>query len=164
MQSSTIPIKLSRFSLDNFAVNLCKILGISGLVLYLAYLLFFSQSSCPSSEFFTPFQHIWPASPPSQQLNSLTHTNHSSPTNLNHLVFGIVGSVNAWRHRKAYTESWWRPNATRGYLFLDTHPTDDLLPGRPLLLLFACPMTYPKLWKSQSMSLQSWFAWCMRVV
>ncbi|XP_028114263.1 uncharacterized protein LOC114312253 [Camellia sinensis] len=131
MQSSTTSIKLSRFSLDNFAVNLCKILGISGLVLYLAYLFFFSQSSCPSSQFFTPFQHIRPVSPPSQQLNNLTHTNHSSPTNLNHLVFGIVGSVNAWRHRKAYTESWWRPNATRGYLFLDTHPTDDLLPWPP---------------------------------
>ncbi|THF99875.1 hypothetical protein TEA_021105 [Camellia sinensis var. sinensis] len=131
MNSSTTSIKFSRFSSDNFYVNLCKTLGISGLVLYLAYIFIFTQSNCPSSQFFTPLQHIWPVTPPSQQPHNLTHTNHSSPTNLTHLVFGLVGSVNAWRYRKAYIESWWRPNATRGYLFLDTHPTDDLLPWPP---------------------------------
>ncbi|KAI7998937.1 LOB domain-containing protein 33 [Camellia lanceoleosa] len=36
MNSSTTSIKFCRFSSDNFSVNLCKILGISGLVLYLA--------------------------------------------------------------------------------------------------------------------------------
>ncbi|CAH1434572.1 unnamed protein product [Lactuca virosa] len=49
-------------------------------------------------------------------------------TNISHLVFGLVGSTNAWHHRKSYIESWWRPNITRGYLYLDTAPTDDLLP------------------------------------
>ncbi|PIN25821.1 Galactosyltransferase [Handroanthus impetiginosus] len=52
----------------------------------------------------------------------------SSPTNLSHLVFGLVGSEKAWHHRKAYIESWWRPNITRGFLFLDKPPTGDLLP------------------------------------
>ncbi|KAI3790829.1 hypothetical protein L2E82_04179 [Cichorium intybus] len=49
-------------------------------------------------------------------------------TNISHLVFGLVGSTQAWHHRKSYIESWWRPNITRGYLYLDTTPTDDLLP------------------------------------
>ncbi|GJS79945.1 glycoprotein-N-acetylgalactosamine 3-beta-galactosyltransferase, partial [Tanacetum coccineum] len=34
----------------------------------------------------------------------------------------------AWHYRKPYIESWWRPNLTRGYLYLDTAPTNDLLP------------------------------------
>ncbi|CAI9271722.1 unnamed protein product [Lactuca saligna] len=49
-------------------------------------------------------------------------------TNISHLVFGLVGSTKAWRYRKSYIESWWRPNTTRGYLYLDRTPTDDLLP------------------------------------
>ncbi|KAI7993784.1 LOB domain-containing protein 33 [Camellia lanceoleosa] len=36
MNSSTTSVKFCRFSSDNFSVNLCKILGISRLVLYLA--------------------------------------------------------------------------------------------------------------------------------
>ncbi|XP_052620973.1 uncharacterized protein LOC111880461 [Lactuca sativa] len=49
-------------------------------------------------------------------------------TNISNLVFAILGSTNAWHYRKSYIESWWRPNITRGYLYLDTAPTDDLLP------------------------------------
>ncbi|KAL4590652.1 hypothetical protein LXL04_003591 [Taraxacum kok-saghyz] len=52
----------------------------------------------------------------------------SDTTNISHLVFGLVGSTEAWHHRKSYIESWWRPNITRGYLYLDTAPTGDLLP------------------------------------
>lgn len=55
-------------------------------------------------------------------------TPNPSPTNLNHLVFGLLGSERAWHHRKPYIESWWRPNATRGLLYLDKPPTGDLLP------------------------------------
>ncbi|KAM7518015.1 hypothetical protein LguiB_016977 [Lonicera macranthoides] len=43
-------------------------------------------------------------------------------------MFGLLGSVREWKHRKAYIESWWRPNITYGYLYLDTAPTDDFLP------------------------------------
>ncbi|GMQ00822.1 hypothetical protein CsSME_00047725 [Camellia sinensis var. sinensis] len=127
MNSSTNSIKFNRFSLDKFAMNICKILCISGLVLYLAYIFIFIQSNCLSFQFFTPLEDIWLVTPPSQQLNNLTYTNHSSPINLTHLAFGLAGSLNAWRYRKAYIESWWCPNGTRGYLFFNTHPTDDLL-------------------------------------
>ncbi|XP_051143571.1 uncharacterized protein LOC127259994 [Andrographis paniculata] len=54
-----------------------------------------------------------------------------SPTQLKHVVFGIVGSEKAWHQRKVYIESWWRPNATRGYLFLDTKPSEALMPWSP---------------------------------
>ncbi|OWM73510.1 hypothetical protein CDL15_Pgr026609 [Punica granatum] len=58
----------------------------------------------------------------------------SAPTNLSHIVFGIVGSLNTWKGRKAYLESWWRPNVSRGYLFLDGPPENE-----SLLCPFTCP-------------------------
>ncbi|XP_024985444.1 uncharacterized protein LOC112521046 [Cynara cardunculus var. scolymus] len=51
-----------------------------------------------------------------------------SPTNVTQLVFGISGSVKAWRDRRSYFKEWWRPNVTRGYIFFDKEPTPDLLP------------------------------------
>ncbi|KAJ1381064.1 hypothetical protein SESBI_45506 [Sesbania bispinosa] len=39
--------------------------------------------------------------------------------NISHLVFGIGGSANIWQKRRYYTELWWRPNATRGFLWLE---------------------------------------------
>ncbi|KAI8526157.1 hypothetical protein RHMOL_Rhmol13G0287300 [Rhododendron molle] len=86
---------------------------------------FFTQPYYPASEsFFSPFQSILSPS----QTTPPPPRDHNSPTNINHLVFGLVGSLKAWRHRKAYIESWWRPNVTRGYLYLDTAPTEELLP------------------------------------
>ncbi|KAJ3682704.1 hypothetical protein LUZ60_012931 [Juncus effusus] len=45
-----------------------------------------------------------------------------TPTNLSHIVFGIGGSAHTWNQRRAYTELWWRPNRTRGYVWLDEKP------------------------------------------
>ncbi|CAA3006149.1 uncharacterized protein LOC111412546 [Olea europaea subsp. europaea] len=114
--------------------------------------------SCPSSDFFPSFWKTAPdISISSRSVVSPTISNDSptisaisndsptitndptisndsstistdSPTNLSHLVFGLVGSELAWHHRKAYIESWWRPNITRGFLFLDKEPTAELLP------------------------------------
>lgn len=61
----------------------------------------------------------WPTSSP---------LNHPPTTNTSHIVFGIVGSMNTWSHKKSYVKSWWRSNITRGYLFLDRHPTMEFLP------------------------------------
>ncbi|XP_073158556.1 uncharacterized protein [Henckelia pumila] len=55
-------------------------------------------------------------------LSDLPTADSPDPTNISHLVFGLVGSEKAWRRRKTYIESWWRPNITRGYLFLDRPP------------------------------------------
>lgn len=111
-----------RFSSANCLTNLCKTLAISGLFLFLIFILFSTKSYYPASDFFFPSQHIFNPS----QTTPPPHDN--SPTNINHLVFGLVGSLKAWRHRKAYIESWWRPNVTRGYLYLDTSPTEEFLP------------------------------------
>ncbi|KAL1554068.1 hypothetical protein AAHA92_14664 [Salvia divinorum] len=57
-------------------------------------------------------------------------------TNFNHVVFGLLGSEKALHDRKHYIESWWRPNVTRGVLYLDKAPTGDLMPWSDTLLPF----------------------------
>ncbi|KAL0459183.1 UNVERIFIED_CONTAM: hypothetical protein Slati_0545500 [Sesamum latifolium] len=83
--------------------------------------------NCPASDFFSPFLKRAPLSASDIADEKETTV---SPTNLSHLVFGLVGSEKAWHHRKAYIESW-SPNVTRGLLFLDNAPTPGLLPWSP---------------------------------
>ncbi|CAA7039861.1 unnamed protein product [Microthlaspi erraticum] len=45
-------------------------------------------------------------------------------TNLSHLMFVLVGSSRTLDNRRTYVESWWRPNVTRGNIFLDVKPSD----------------------------------------
>ncbi|KAG5517522.1 hypothetical protein RHGRI_038054 [Rhododendron griersonianum] len=97
-------------------------LAISGIFLCLTFVLFFTKSHWLVSEFFSPLQQIFA---PSQ---TTPPPHDTSPTNISHLVFGLSGSLKLWRHRKAYIESWWRPNVTRGYLYLDTAPTEEFFP------------------------------------
>jgi hypothetical protein len=40
-------------------------------------------------------------------------------TNLSHIVFGVAASANQWSKRKSYIQQWWRPNETRGVVWLD---------------------------------------------
>ncbi|XP_022970389.1 uncharacterized protein LOC111469390 [Cucurbita maxima] len=40
-------------------------------------------------------------------------------TELKHIVFGIAGSSNLWSKRKEYIKLWWRPEETRGAVWLD---------------------------------------------
>ncbi|EPS64375.1 hypothetical protein M569_10400, partial [Genlisea aurea] len=49
-------------------------------------------------------------------------------TNLSHIAFGVMGSVQMWPHRRGYQEAWWRPNATRGFIYLDRPPPPEFLP------------------------------------
>lgn len=65
------------------------------------------------------------------------------PANLSHLVFGIAGSNKTLAHKKPYLESWWRPNITRGYLFLDVAPGKKFFPW---------PSTMPLLQVSENIS------------
>ncbi|KAK1408423.1 hypothetical protein QVD17_40185 [Tagetes erecta] len=105
--------------------NLCKIFAITAFILYIFIIYHHSISSFCNSPLKKPLinkaiaSSISPSpSPPSPP----------PPTNVSHLVFGISGSVNAWRDRKAYFREWWRPNVTRGYIFFDKVPTMDILP------------------------------------
>ncbi|KAL0390797.1 UNVERIFIED_CONTAM: hypothetical protein Scaly_0436800 [Sesamum calycinum] len=119
--------------------RICKTLLISSVVLYLAFISLSNRyPNCPPAHFFTPtFLKISSPSPPSSSPTSnITRQSTSSPgahspTLLSHLAFGIIGSEDAWHHRRSYIESWWRPNATHGLLFLDQPPSENLLPWSP---------------------------------
>ncbi|KAF9596997.1 hypothetical protein IFM89_014711 [Coptis chinensis] len=43
----------------------------------------------------------------------------STPTCIHHLVFGIASSSNSFPKRQSYINTWFHPNVTRGYVFLD---------------------------------------------
>ncbi|KAL6574691.1 hypothetical protein OROMI_011976 [Orobanche minor] len=43
-------------------------------------------------------------------------------TNTSHILFGIGGSAKTWNERRRYIELWWRPNITRGFVWLDENP------------------------------------------
>ncbi|KAI5584408.1 hypothetical protein BDE02_06G078600 [Populus trichocarpa] len=46
-------------------------------------------------------------------------------TNISHILFGIGGSAKTWNKRRHYTELWWMPNITRGYVWLDQKPPEN---------------------------------------
>ncbi|KAI3987044.1 hypothetical protein MKX01_036834 [Papaver californicum] len=48
--------------------------------------------------------------------------NHEYATNISHVVFGIGGSTKTWANRSHYAELWWKPNVTRGYVWLEKKP------------------------------------------
>ncbi|XP_058207133.1 uncharacterized protein LOC131320439 [Rhododendron vialii] len=53
------------------------------------------------------------------------------PTNISHIVFGIGGSAKTWTHRRRYSELWWQPDVTRGYVWLDERPDPNTTsPGK----------------------------------
>lgn len=55
-------------------------------------------------------------------LASLPQNQSSEATDVSHIVFGIGGSIQTWRDRSRYSELWWRPNVTRGFVWLDEKP------------------------------------------
>ncbi|KAI9195929.1 hypothetical protein LWI28_019490 [Acer negundo] len=102
---------------------LCKSTAIiSGLVLFLFCTLLFHNPYNHSSPLLMSFvEHKSPAT-----ATSLDITN--SPTNISHIMFVLVGCNRTWKYRRSYIEAWWRENITRGNIWLDEPPTEDLLP------------------------------------
>ncbi|KDP35680.1 hypothetical protein JCGZ_09118 [Jatropha curcas] len=45
-------------------------------------------------------------------------------TNISHILFGIGGSAKTWNDRRRYCELWWKPNVTRGYVWLEEKPSE----------------------------------------
>lgn len=113
-------------SSDNFAVgSLCKTLLIVGLLYLIVIFLSNENHNSPSNpSLFSPLLKR----PPISTTSSTNQTSEVTPTNLNHLVFGLLGSEEAWHDRIAYIESWWQPKVTKGYLYLDKPPTGKLRP------------------------------------
>ncbi|XP_019465004.1 PREDICTED: uncharacterized protein LOC109363257 [Lupinus angustifolius] len=52
-------------------------------------------------------------------------------TELNHIVFGIAASSNLWNQRKEYIKVWWKPNKTRGVVWLDQKVSTKANEGLP---------------------------------
>ncbi|KAK4273664.1 hypothetical protein QN277_017010 [Acacia crassicarpa] len=53
----------------------------------------------------------------------------NGPTNISHILFGIGGSAKTWHSRSGYSNLWWNPNTSRGFVWLDKKPGyDDLHP------------------------------------
>ncbi|XP_016449751.1 uncharacterized protein LOC107774652 [Nicotiana tabacum] len=46
-------------------------------------------------------------------------------TNISHILFGLAGSAKTWNNRSRYSELWWRPNVTRGFVWLDENPQEN---------------------------------------
>eukprot|EP01018_Ginkgo_biloba_P007431 Gb_31866 [translate_table: standard] len=57
-------------------------------------------------------------------------TNLSKDLNLNHIVFGIAGSVQLWPRRKEFVKLWWKPDEMRGFVWLEEPVNID--PSEPL--------------------------------
>ncbi|WMV44631.1 hypothetical protein MTR67_038016, partial [Solanum verrucosum] len=47
-------------------------------------------------------------------------------TNISHILFGIPGSTKMWNNRSRYSSLGWRPNITRGLVWLDKKPHKDV--------------------------------------
>ncbi|KAJ9185249.1 hypothetical protein P3X46_004904 [Hevea brasiliensis] len=45
-------------------------------------------------------------------------------TNISHILFGIGGNSKTWNQRRHYCELWWKPEITRGYVWLDEKPPE----------------------------------------
>ncbi|GAA0172393.1 glycosyltransferase [Lithospermum erythrorhizon] len=101
---------------------------ISGVILYIFFIIFIKDSGCKASTSL----NLWTFFPLKLAQTSPNTSSISLPpqkTNLSHLYFGLLGSEEAWHYRKAYIESWWRPSAIKGYLYLDEQPKGhDILP------------------------------------
>ncbi|XP_020220984.1 uncharacterized protein LOC109803710 [Cajanus cajan] len=52
-------------------------------------------------------------------------------TKLEHIVFGIAASSNLWDIRKEYIKVWWKPNQTRGVVWLDSKVRSEANEGLP---------------------------------
>ncbi|KAH7514470.1 hypothetical protein FEM48_Zijuj11G0093000 [Ziziphus jujuba var. spinosa] len=47
----------------------------------------------------------------------------SEKTTISHILFGIAGSAKTWDGRSHYAKLWWKPNITRGFVWLDEEPS-----------------------------------------
>ncbi|RHN47003.1 putative O-fucosylpeptide 3-beta-N-acetylglucosaminyltransferase [Medicago truncatula] len=70
-------------------------------------------------------------SPIKYQIEPIPKLPLEQKTNISHIVFGIGASSKLWNHRKEYIKLWWKPNITRGNVWLDKEvkikPSDEKL-------------------------------------
>ena len=147
--------KLSSITLG----NVCKVVAVSGLALFTLYVFVFSPPNYQLSDFLTTLKQKFPINNPSSPSSSSLPP-ADPPTNISHIVFSIVGSMNTWKYKRHYSESWWRPNVTRGHVFFERPPSGEFLPWSNLSAPFRVNEdisrfgVYPKIrWRDQVVKL-----------
>ena len=70
---------------------------------------------------------LWP-DPPYPTLYMSQLIADQSPTNISHIAFGLGGSTGTWPNRAGYSDLWWNPKITRGYVFLEKSPNPKIKP------------------------------------
>ncbi|CAN1750971.1 hypothetical protein LINPERHAP1_LOCUS4202 [Linum perenne] len=116
---------MSNFSFHS--LHLPTSIAISGLVFFLFYT--FRSDHATNYRSSDLLRHLQIKLPDSHFTTSEAATTGAIlPTNVTHIGFIVVSSLETWKLRKPYILSWWRPNVTRGYLFLDREPTPEFLP------------------------------------
>ena len=68
---------------------------------------------------------------PKHLIRNVSVVSETGTTNISHILFGLAGTVKTWNKRSQYSEIWWDPNATRGFVWLDQKPTwkNSIRPG-----------------------------------
>ncbi|XP_016444538.1 uncharacterized protein LOC107769798 [Nicotiana tabacum] len=84
----------------------------------------FSCSDCTEHEkLFSP-QHSY-AYTSAVTISNKEKNIKEEETNITNILFGIGGSAKTWNNRKSYSELWWEPNVTRGFVWLDENPQEN---------------------------------------
>lgn len=100
------------------------------ILLFLSVYLFFYHSftthiqvhSCPQCDrFITQQKFITIYNTNNTTNNNKTSINYEN-TNVSHILFGIGGSAQSWDTRRLFSDLWWKPNITRGYVWLEEKP------------------------------------------
>lgn len=63
---------------------------------------------------------------PNQKLVERGISESYEKTNISHILFGIGGFSKTWNKRQHYSDLWWKPNITRGFVWLEDKPSDEV--------------------------------------
>ncbi|KAI7737274.1 hypothetical protein M8C21_007367 [Ambrosia artemisiifolia] len=112
----TISKSFFKTQMNSKLINLIFISSTLSLILYLLFSSFSSFSTLPNTKILLLGGDVF-----------------SSPTSLDHIVFGIASNAKAWPKRKEYVKMWWKPDKMRGCVFLDipldhNNTDDEILP------------------------------------
>ncbi|XVF47364.1 hypothetical protein PTKIN_Ptkin03bG0103000 [Pterospermum kingtungense] len=100
-----------------------KFLTISGILLLFFFTFFYNTTPCTKSSHLS-----FPVEVEVKLSNSSKTIDYPTKTNISHIKFVLVGCAKTWKNRRPYTEAWWRPNETRGNIFMDSPPPKEFLP------------------------------------
>ncbi|XAR66253.1 O-fucosylpeptide 3-beta-N-acetylglucosaminyltransferase [Bertholletia excelsa] len=112
----------------NTADHLARFLKGAALIVGVASILLVFYSALTQTQGFPcpPCQSPLRTAGPPRDRSQNVSARFGGPTNISHLVFGIGGSAKTWVDRRRYSELWWQPNITRGFVWLDEKPDPNI--------------------------------------